>query len=248
MGAVFVRLIDVTKRFGTRSVVHRLSLEVLTGEVIALLGASGCGKTTTLRLIAGLETPDEGEIWLGDRCVAVAARNLVPPSDRGIGFVFQDLALWPHLTVTGNLDFMLASTKLPKKARLSRIAETLQLMRIERFIYSYPGKLSGGEQQRVALARAIVNHPNLLLLDESMSNLDSQLKLELRKELIALQRALGITTIHVTHDPIEAKAVAHRIAIMHQGRIEQIDKTEVLQKQPSSEIVSRLMQPEFDNT
>src|SRR6266498_4741293 len=152
----FVRLEAITKRYGDREVVSNASFEVAEGEFVALLGPSGCGKTTTLRLIAGLETPDAGEIWIAGRRVTADGRNLIPPRSRGIGFVFQDLALWPHLTVSGNLEFVLASAKVPKRERAERIAEAIRLVHIERFAQSYPGQLSGGEQQRVALARALI--------------------------------------------------------------------------------------------
>ncbi len=148
----FVRLEAITKRYGDRKVVSNASFEVAEGEFVALLGPSGCGKTTTLRLIAGLETPDAGEIWIAGRRVTADGRNLIPPRSRGIGFVFQDLALWPHLTVTGNLEFVLASAKVPKRERAERIAEAIRLVHIERFARSYPGQLSGGEQQRVTPA------------------------------------------------------------------------------------------------
>src|SRR5215813_794827 len=195
MDGTFLRLIEVTKRYGERRIVDRVSLDVAEGEFVALLGASGCGKTTTLRLIAGLETPDAGEVWIGGERVAADGRNLVPPSARRLGFVFQDLALWPHLTVAGNLDFALSSDRAPKRERVKRITEALQLVRIERFAAQLPGRLSGGEQQRAALARALVGRPRLLLLDEPMSSLDPNLKADLLGELAVLQRSLGITAI-----------------------------------------------------
>jgi ABC-type Fe3+/spermidine/putrescine transport system ATPase subunit len=216
---VFLRLAAVTKRFGGRAVVERVSLEISAGEAVALLGPSGCGKTTTLRLIAGLETPDEGEVWIAGECVAVAGRNLVPPHQRGLGFVFQDLALWPHLTVAGNLDFVLASAGVPKRERAARIEATLKLVRAAPFIQRYPSQLSGGEQQRVAFARALVASPRLLLLDEPLGSLDAELKKELLEELAALQRSLGITLLYITHDPVEAQAIASRIQLMRAGRL-----------------------------
>ncbi|HEX9424595.1 MAG TPA: ABC transporter ATP-binding protein [Pyrinomonadaceae bacterium] len=222
----FVRLEAITKRYGDRKVVSNASFEVAEGEFVALLGPSGCGKTTTLRLIAGLETPDAGEIWIAGRRVTADGRNLIPPRSRGIGFVFQDLALWPHLTVTGNLEFVLASAKVPKRERAERIAEAIRLVHIERFARSYPGQLSGGEQQRVALARALIARPRLLLLDEPMSNLDHNLKADLLKELAALQQSLGVTAIYVTHNEDEATTLATRIALMTDGRIELMNKAE----------------------
>ena len=217
MNSAFLQLVDVTKRYDDRAIVHRVSLDVTKGEIVALLGASGCGKTTTLRLIAGLETPDEGEIWIEGARVASAGRNLVPPNARRIGFVFQDLALWPHLSVASSLDFVLASGGLPKRERATRITEVLRLVRIERLAGRYPHQLSGGEQQRAALARALVGQPRLLLLDEAMSSLDDDLKAELLIELASLQRSLGVTTIYVTHGRSEAAALAHRIAFMSDG-------------------------------
>ena len=219
MNCPFLRLVEVTKRYDDRAVVQRVSLDVTKGEIVALLGASGCGKTTTLRLVAGLESPDEGEIWIEGVRVASAGRNLVPPGGRGIGFVFQDLALWPHLTIKDSLDFVLGSGGMPKRERASPIRETLRLTRIESFADSYPDRLSGGEQQRAALARALVCEPGLLLLDEPMSSLDDDLKAELLIELASLQQSLGVTTIYVTHDRREAASLAHRVAFMSDGRV-----------------------------
>ena len=222
MPEAFLRLVEVTKRFGQRTVVDNVSLDVAEGETVALLGASGCGKTTTLRLVAGLEEPDAGEIWIAGERVAANGRNLVPPGARGVGFVFQDLALWPHLTVAGNLDFVLSSAGVPKRERAERVDETLRLMRIDRFARNYPSELSGGEQQRVAIARAIIANPCLLLLDEPMSSLDAELKTDLMAELKSLQRALDATTVYITHDRVEALAVGRRVAQMKDGRITQI--------------------------
>ena len=220
MSSAFLRLIEVTKRYGDQAAVDRLSLDVSEGEILALLGPSGCGKTTTLRLIAGLETPDEGDLVIAGERVASARRNLIAPRARGIGFVFQDLALWPHFTVAGNLGFVLASASWPKSERAKRIAEVLRMMKSESFAERYPSQLSGGEQQRVALARALVGRPRLLLLDEPMSNLDTDLKRELLEELASMQRTLRITTIYVTHDQGEAAMLAHRVVSMRAGRIE----------------------------
>jgi ABC-type Fe3+/spermidine/putrescine transport system ATPase subunit len=237
----FLHLIEVTKRFGDRKIVDGVSLEVAEGEVLALLGASGSGKTTTLRLIAGLEKPDTGEVRIAGRKVAEGSRNIVPPRARGIGFIFQDLALWPHLTVAGNLDFVLQSAGVPRRERSTRIDETLRLVRIEAYAHRYPAQLSGGEQQRVAIARALIARPRLLLFDEPMSSLDSPLKAELSGEFIELQRLLRITTIYITHDKAEAVALADRIAIMQQGCIEQVGTAEALRSEPATETVARFM-------
>jgi iron(III) transport system ATP-binding protein len=222
MPEAFLRLVEVTKRFGRRTVVDNVSLDVAEGETVALLGASGCGKTTMLRLIAGLEEPDAGEIWIAGERVALNGRNLVPPAARGVGFVFQDLALWPHLTVAGNLGFVLSSAGASKRERAERIDEALRLMRVDRFARNYPSELSGGEQQRVAIARAIIANPSLLLLDEPMSSLDAELKADLMAELKNLQRALDATTVYITHDRVEALAVGRHVALMKNGRITQI--------------------------
>jgi ABC-type Fe3+/spermidine/putrescine transport system ATPase subunit len=223
MDNAFLRLHEVTKRYGQRVVVNRLSLSLAEGEIVALLGASGCGKSTTLRLIAGLETPDDGETWIAGKCVSIKGQNLMPPNQRGIGYVFQDLALWPHLTVAGNLDFVLAASGVAKKERAQQVAEVLRLVRIEDFARSFPAQLSGGEQQRAAIARAIVARPRLLLLDEPLSSLDTYLKDDLLRELTELQNRLRVTTVYITHDPNEAANFAHRVVHMHEGKIERID-------------------------
>ncbi len=215
----FVRLIGVTKRFDSRAAVDRMSLNIESGEMMALLGPSGCGKTTTLRLIAGLDKPDEGEILIGGECAAINRRNIIPPHRRGIGFVFQDLALWPHLTTEGNLNFVLASAGMRRRERKERIAETLSMVRAESFARRYPAQLSGGERQRVAIARALVGRPRLLLLDEPMSNLDTGLGEQLLVELKSLQHRLQITTVYITHDRREAEALNARIVLMKEGRV-----------------------------
>lgn len=226
MSASFLRLVEVSKSFNGRKVVDGISLEVIEGESLALLGASGCGKTTTLRLIAGLEVPDAGEIFLDGERVAVARRHLVAAHRRKIGFVFQDLALWSHLTIEGNLAFVLTSVGVAKNECAHRIEEALRLVHIEQFAASYPAQLSGGEQQRAAIARALVGRPRLLLLDEPLSSLDTDLKSELRRELAALQARLGITTIHITHDHAEAHSLADKVMLMRDGRIERVEQGE----------------------
>lgn len=220
VGESFVQLVEVTKRFGNRVVVDRVSLDVGKGDVVALLGPSGSGKTTLLRLIAGLEVPESGEVWIASKQVAAGGNNLLPPRARGIGFVFQDLALWPHLTVAGNLDFVLASAGIKKIERQERINEVLKLAHALPFANSYPAQLSGGEQQRAAIARAIVGRPQLLLLDEPMSSLDPDLKADLLCELATLQKALKITTVYVTHHRDEAAVLAHTVLTMSAGRVE----------------------------
>lgn len=225
MSGAFVRLVEVTKRFDERSVIERVSLELREGQAMALLGPSGCGKTTLLRLIAGLETPDDGDIWMAGKKVAAKGRNTVPPRGRNIGFVFQDLALWPHLTVAGNLDFVLRSQRWERRTRKDRIDEVLRMVHMQPHAHRYPSQLSGGEQQRVAIARALVARSQLLLLDEPLSNLDSDLKSTLLEELSALQRRLNVTTLYVTHDKLEAATFADSVVRMKNGRIDESNLT-----------------------
>jgi ABC-type Fe3+/spermidine/putrescine transport system ATPase subunit len=222
--APLLRLQGVTKSYGKRTGVQNLSLDVGQGESIAVVGPSGCGKTTVLRLIAGLERPDDGEIWIDGRQVAVAGRNVVPAYARQVGLVFQDLALWPHLKVREQLAFVVASTATAKLQRAARIGDVLRICRVDpRLADRYPHELSGGEQQRVALARTLVGTPRVLMLDEPFSNLDMDLRIGLRDELCGLQRQLRLTTIYVTHDPADARALADRTVAMRDGRIEAIN-------------------------
>lgn len=219
MSEPFVRVTGVTRRYGHRAAVGDVSVQVNAGETLVVLGPSGCGKTTLLRLIAGLERPDAGEIWLDGRLAAAAGRNVEPPHERRVGFVFQDLALWPHLTVRESLDFVMGSAGTSQSARTERAHEILALVRIDALAQRHPHELSGGEQQRAALARALVGHPRLLLLDEPFSSLDPDLRAALREEVGRLQRALQLTSIYVTHDRDDARALADRIVEMRQGRI-----------------------------
>ena len=201
-----VALKSVGKRFGSRVAVRRLSLDVKRGSTVGILGPSGGGKTTVLRLIAGLDVPDDGEVWLDGRLASSAGRLHVPPSQRNIGFVFQDLALWPHMTVGGNLMFVLESRGWPAESRGSRVREMLAKVGLKDRASEYPSHLSGGEQQRVALARALVDNPELLLLDEPLSSLDRDRRIDLRHELAAIPKEFGVTMIYVTHDPADAEA------------------------------------------
>jgi iron(III) transport system ATP-binding protein len=216
-GALSIR--NVTKRFASHQAVDGVTLDIAAGESVVILGPSGCGKTTLLRLIAGLELPDSGEIWSGDGQLAGPGRSLLPPYRRQIGFVFQDLALWPHLTVAGNLLFVLDSLKVPRAERKQRMEDALKLVRMDGFGARHPSELSGGEQQRVALARALVGNPRFLLLDEPLSSLDAELRGAMRMELARLQRALELTTLYVTHDRDDAAVLADRVVEMRAGRI-----------------------------
>jgi len=221
MTAPLLRLLGVTKVYGARAVVQSLSLDVAAGESIAVLGPSGCGKTTVLRLIAGLERPDAGEVWIDDRQVAANGRQMIPAYERRVGLVFQDLALWPHLTVRNNLAFVVITTAPTKAEGTARVEHALAMCRVDsRLVDRYPHELSGGEQQRVALARAVAGRPRVLLLDEPFSSLDAELRVTLRQELAELQRQLGLTTIYVTHDVDDASALATRVVVMRDGRVE----------------------------
>ena len=215
--AVGVR--NVTKRFGSHRALDDVTLNVTNRESVVILGPSGCGKTTLLRLIAGLDVPDQGEIWFGNIQAAGPGRSLLASYRRQIGFVFQDLALWPHLTVAGNLRFVLEALNVSRVERSRRIDDALRLVRIDQFATRYPHELSGGEQQRVALARAIVGNPRLLLLDEPLSSLDTELRAATRLELTRLQRTLALTMVYVTHDPDDATVLADRVIEMRAGRI-----------------------------
>ena len=219
MTAPAISVQNVAKRFASHQALDGVTLDVAARESVVILGPSGCGKTTLLRLIAGLDVPDSGDIWLGDGQVASSGRSLLPPYRRQIGFVFQDLALWPHLTVAGNLEFVLDALAVPRAERKRRIDEALQLVRNDGFAPRYPHELSGGEQQRVALARALIGRPRLLLLDEPLSSLDAELRATMRTELTRIQRALSVTTIYVTHDRKDAAVLADRVIEMRAGRI-----------------------------
>lgn len=219
MTAPAISVRNITKRFASHQALDSVTLEIAPTESVVILGSSGCGKTTLLRLIAGLEIPDSGEIWLGDVQVAGPGRSLLPPYRRQIGFVFQDLALWPHLTVAGNLQFVLDALRVPRAERSRRIDEALKLVRIDGFAARYPHELSGGEQQRVALARALIGSPRLLLLDEPLSSMDAELRAAMRTELARIQRTLELTTVYVTHDREDAAVLADRVIEMRAGRI-----------------------------
>jgi ABC-type Fe3+/spermidine/putrescine transport system ATPase subunit len=225
VSTALLSITDVRKRFGSHQALNGVSFEVAAGDAAVILGPSGCGKTTLLRVIAGLDVPDSGEIWLAGAQVAGAGRSMMAPHERGIGFVFQDLALWPHLTVQRNLDFVLESVKVPRADRAARADEVLRLVRIEQLSSRYPHELSGGEQQRVALARALIAQPRVLLLDEPLSSLDPELRATLRSELARLQRALHVTTVYVTHDREDAAVLADCVVEMRAGEIVSVTGT-----------------------
>ncbi|NDW06940.1 ABC transporter ATP-binding protein [Jiella pacifica] len=209
-----LELRDLTKRFGETIAVDRFTLSVEKGEFVSLLGPSGCGKTTTLQMVAGFETPTSGSIALNGRDL-----SKVPARARGLGIVFQTYALFPHMTVEENVGFGLEMRKVPADERKRRIAETLDLVHLSHLSARYPRQMSGGQRQRVALARALVIEPELLLLDEPLSNLDAKLREEMQLELRRIQQEAGVTTLLVTHDQSEAMALSDRIAVMQGGRL-----------------------------
>ncbi len=230
---VSVRLVNLTKRFGKVIAVDNLNLEIRDGEFIALLGPSGCGKTTTLLMIAGIYRPTEGLIYFDDRVV-----NDLEPKDRNVGMVFQTYALYPHMKVFDNIAFPLKLKKLSKDEIRRKVLEVARLLHIEELLDRKPGQLSGGQQQRVALARALVKEPDLFLMDEPLSNLDAKLRVEMRGELKRLQKELGITTIYVTHDQVEAMTMADRIAVLNLGKLQQYGPPEELYRRPTNIFVA----------
>lgn len=217
-----IELEDVSVRLGGHPILSDATLRVGAGERLVLLGASGSGKSTLLRTVAGFLAPDRGVIRLGGEVVAEEGRTLVPPEGRGIGMVFQDLALWPHLTVHGNLAFGLKARRCSATERDRRIAETLEMVRLSAHASSRPHLLSGGEQQRVALARALVLRPDILLMDEPLSSLDEALSRQLRAEIVRLHRELRFTLLYVTHLREEAYAIADRSVCLAGGRFERM--------------------------
>ena len=231
---VSVELRDVVKRWEGFEL--RVDLSVRDGEFLTLLGPSGCGKTTTLRIVAGLERPDSGRVLFGGRDVTG-----LRPYERNIGIVFQDYALFPHMTVFKNVAFGLEMKKLPREEVERKVKWALELVGLSGLENRYPEQLSGGQQQRVALARALVIEPEVLLLDEPLSNLDAKIRERLRSEIRRIQRELGITAIYVTHDQEEAMAVSDRIAVMNVGRIEQVGEPLELYYRPRTEFVARFL-------
>ncbi|WP_456366145.1 ABC transporter ATP-binding protein [Thermococcus sp.] len=233
---VEVRLENIVKRFGETVALKGISLHINHGELFTLLGPSGCGKSTTLRIIAGLDYPTEGKVFFGDQDVT----NL-SSSDRGAVLVFQNYALWPHMSVFDNVAYGLRIRKLPKEEVEKRVKWALELVKLQGFADRYPTQLSGGQQQRVAIARALVVEPKLLLLDEPLSNLDAKLRLEMRSEIRRIQRELGITVLYVTHDQEEAMAISDRIAVMNVGTVEQVGTPREIYEHPKTEFVASFM-------
>ena len=228
-----IAVANLGKRFGTNLVVERASFTIEEGELFTLLGPSGCGKTTLLRLIAGFYAPDAGEVRFDDRVV-----NTVPPHERGIGMVFQNYALWPHMTVAQNIAYGLKLRKLARHEIDKRSREVLEKVKLSGLEARYPGQISGGQQQRVALARALVLNPKILLLDEPLSNLDAKIRVQVRAEIRKLQKELGITTVYVTHDQEEALTLSDRIAVFNQGRVFQVGPPKELYERPANRFVA----------
>ena len=231
----------LTKRYGDVAAVEGLSLDVKPGELVSLLGPSGCGKTTTLRLVAGFLQPEIGEIWVGERCLSSPTR-VVPPERRRMAMIFQSYALWPHMTVTQNVAYGLRfKSGVSKGDRDRRVAEMLRIVQLAGFESRYPGELSGGQQQRVAVARALVVEPEILLLDEPLSNLDANLREEMRFEIRRLHESFGITTLYVTHDQAEAMVISDRVAVLHRGRVVQVGTAEDLFRRPRTRFVAEFI-------
>ena len=227
---------SISAHYGTTKVLENLSLDVAEGELVSLLGASGCGKTTTLRLIAGFLQPTSGRISLGGRDL-----TQLPPHQRDIGLVFQNYALFPHLSVADNVGFGLKQRNIAGPARAKRVDAMLERVGMAHLAARLPGALSGGQKQRVALARALVIEPPLLMFDEPLSNLDAKLRVDMRVEIRKLQRANGTTSVYVTHDQEEAFSISDRVAIMHAGRIMQLDTPERLYQRPANAFVARFV-------
>jgi putative spermidine/putrescine transport system ATP-binding protein len=232
----FLVLENLTKRFGTHNAVEGLSLEVEKGEFVSLLGPSGCGKTTTLQMIAGFVEPTSGVVRLEGRDLLA-----VKPAKRGLGIVFQSYALFPHMTVAENVAFGLEMQGVAAAERTMRVGETLELVGLGAFAARFPRQLSGGQQQRVALARALVIRPQILLLDEPLSNLDAKLREGMQIELRQIQRTVGTTTILVTHDQAEAMALSDRVVVMNHGRAEQIGPPHEAYERPATAFVANFL-------
>jgi iron(III) transport system ATP-binding protein len=235
-----ISLEHVTKRFGELAAVDDVSLGIADREFVTLLGPSGCGKTTLLRLIAGFMAPDAGTIGVDGQALSTPGA-VVPPERRGMGMVFQNYAVWPHKTVYDNVAFGLTVRKVGRGETRARVGKVLEAVNLTGFEGRYPSQLSGGQQQRVALARSLVVEPSILLLDEPLSNLDAKLRERMRWELKDLQRRTGITFVYVTHDQSEAMALSDRIAVMHQGRLQQCGPPREVYARPANRTVADFM-------
>ncbi len=235
-----VELRALSKQFNALPVVAAMDLEIHEGELVALLGPSGCGKTTTLRMVAGFEVPTAGEIRIRERLVC-GPKDFVPPEARNVGMVFQSYAVWPHMTVEANVAYPLKLRGVPAPARREQTRRVLELVQLAGLEGRFPHQLSGGQQQRVALARALNREPAVLLLDEPLSNLDAQLRKEMRMEIKALQRRLGVAILYVTHDQEEALTMADRMVVMGRGTVHQVGSPEEVFEQPADRFVAEFM-------
>ncbi len=231
--SVSIDVENVVKVYGKNTVLNGLSLQITPGEFFTLLGPSGCGKTTLLRMIMGFTSIEGGQIKVDDQLI-----NDIPTNKRNMGMVFQNYAVFPHMNVRDNVAYGLKTRRIPKEQRYKQVDEILKLVKIDDYAYRMPEQLSGGQQQRVALARAIVIHPQVLLMDEPLSNLDAKLRVEMRNVIKEIQRKIDITTVYVTHDQEEALAVSDRIAVMNDGVIQQIDTPKRLYQRPQNVFVS----------
>ena len=231
-----IRLENLTKRYQEVTAVDHLNLEIEDGDLVCLLGPSGCGKSTTLSIIAGLEQATEGDIYFDEENVGG-----LEAEERDIGMVFQDYALYPHMTVQENIAFPLKMQGWKKKDRIEKVKEAAKMLQIEEYLKRKPGKLSGGQQQRVAIARAIVKNPKILLLDEPLSNLDARLRIELRDEIRRVQKQLGITTIFVTHDQEEALSISDKILLMEKGKISQYSSPKEMYMEPQNVFAAKFL-------
>lgn len=236
------QLSNISKQFARVEAVNDVSMDIFPGEILALVGPSGCGKTTLLQIMAGLLKPDRGSFQVAGKTLSAAEQSvLVPPEKRGIAMVFQNYALWPHYDVFGNIAYPLRMKGRSRYQQKKVVEDLLEIVQLQGMEHRYPHQLSGGEQQRVALARALALNPALLLLDESLSNLDAGLRKEMQEEIKRIQRELSLTVIHVTHDQQEAMSIADRIAIMNQGKLVQIGPVEEVYRFPRTEFVARFI-------
>ena len=228
-----VELKDLSKSWGNAVGVKQMSLDIADGEFLVLLGPSGCGKTTTMRMVAGLEDPSTGEVWIGDRCV-----NGLEPKDRDVAMVFQSYGLYPNMTVEENISFPLRIRGMPVAQIKPAVLKAAAQVELTDYLDRRPKELSGGQRQRVALARAIVRQPKVFLMDEPLSNLDAKLRVTMRSHIKHLHHTLGVTTIYVTHDQIEAMTLADRVVVMSRAEIQQIGTPEVIYNQPANLFVA----------
>ena len=242
-----IQITNVTKRYrraggATITPVDNISLTVAENELVVLLGPSGCGKTTLLRCVAGLETPDEGEIVIDGRVVFSSAKGIfVPPDQRRLSMIFQSYALWPHMTVAQNVGYPLEGQKLPTAEIARRVSQALELVGVGGLEAQFPGRISGGQQQRVALARALVSNSSVVLFDEPLSNVDAQVRNQLRFELKRMQRQIGFSGLYVTHDQAEAMELGHRVAVLQSGRIAALDTPRRVYEEPTNHYVANFV-------